>query len=180
MLSWGLAAGWAFLLAQAVVRAGTPSALATAPKQTDDAGVSVGQKGQESASTGPAPSFRADVQPLKAGAGEPVTVKLTVTNHGRAMLYVPDPRSGGHALQLRLAMPTGEVRTVNVGDRPGGVKSRLVNIGVRPKASETVRFDLGERAPIGAPGKYVLSLDYVWKPDQHWRSPELTFQVTAR
>ena len=119
------------------------------------------------------PTFHATVEPTEARAGQPVAITLTVTNRGRAMLYVPNPLQGGKALQLRLTFPTGEVRTINPGEQPGGVKSRLVSIGVRPKSRETIRFDLREHAPIGAPGNYSIFLDYEWKANQQWHSPEL-------
>jgi hypothetical protein len=96
------------------------------------------------------------------------------------MLYLPDPLQGGESLHLRITSPTGEVHMLNVGKRPGGVWSRLVNIGVRPKSSETIRFDLREHAPVGDPGIYSVSLDYEWKSNEHWYSPELKLSVGPR
>ena len=154
------------------------------PPPARDAGAStrgsVRQDTKETATAVPAPSFRAEAHPRKARVGERVMVSLTVTNHGRTVLHVPNPLPGGTSLHLRLALPSGELRTVNVGDRPGGVWSHLGNIAVLPKKTETIRFDLRERGLLGAPGTYVVSLDYEWRTNEHWRSPELTVSVTER
>lgn len=137
------------------------------------------QKGGEDKSLKLAPTFNAFVRPTKAFIDADFTVTLQVTNRGGEILFVPNPLQGGDSLHLRLTLPTGEERTINVGKQPGGVQSRLVNFRVLPHMSETIQFDLRNIVDIGGPGNYRLLLDYEWKAKEHWRSPEISFSVLA-
>ena len=73
------------------------------------------------------------------------------------------------------------LRVITMGDPPygGGVKPDLVNLRTPPREKQTIDFELGEIAPISAPGRYTLILEYAWKQGERWRSPELSFTVQA-
>lgn len=124
------------------------------------------------------PTFQSSVRPAVASAGEPVIVQISVKNPGPEMLHVPDPRTGGEFLRLVLRLPSGEERRIVVGPpTEGGVQALLANMRVLSGQTGVIDFDLGERAPIGAPGSYKLSLEYAWRPGEVYRSPELSFTI---
>jgi hypothetical protein len=128
------------------------------------------------------PTFKAAVRHNRARAGDPITVVLTVENPGPDVIFVPDPRRGGGSLVLRLKLPSGEERVITMGDPPyaHGVKPQHINLRTPPNEKQTIDFELGPIAPISAPGRYALILEYAWKPGAQWRSPEIGFTVQAR
>ena len=132
------------------------------------------------------PEIHAQVRPTTVAAGASPTLLVTVKNHGKGFLFVPDPERGGDALQVHLTPPGGAEIVVSpgtvAGSNVGGVaRPTLASAKVLPGETTTFDFELAALAPIAAPGRYVIVVDYAWSPGApRWRSPALAFTVTPR
>jgi hypothetical protein len=115
--------------------------------------------------------------------GQRVQLVLWITNQGRELVTVADPRRGGDSLRLWLRLPNGEERSFTTGEalRAPGVKQVLVGMRVPSGVRQNFEFDLAQLATLDQPGRYVLKLEYTWKAgEQAWHSAEMPFLITTR
>jgi len=114
--------------------------------------------------------------------GERVQLVLWITNQGKELVTVADPRRGGDSLQIWLKLPDGEECSFTTGEalRAPGVKQVLVGMRLPPGVRQNFEFDLAKLTSLNEPGRYQLRLHYTWKAgEQAWHSPEMPFSITA-
>src|SRR5437016_5885779 len=114
--------------------------------------------------------------------GERAQLVLWITNRGKELVTVNDPRRGGDSLRLWLRPPSGEERSFTTGEalRAPGVKQIAVGMRLPPGVRQNFEFDLAKLTDLSEPGRYVLRLEYTWQSGkQAWHSTEMPFSITA-
>jgi len=126
--------------------------------------------------------IRAALRKKSFALGERVPLMLYVTNMGREVLAVADPRRGGDSLHIRLRKPDGVEEEFTTGEalREPGVPEILVDMRIPPGRQQIFEFDLAALTSLQQTGRYTIKLVYVSKAgEQPWRSGEIPFAITG-
>jgi hypothetical protein len=126
--------------------------------------------------------FEATLGGRSFAIGRRVQLVLWITNQGRELITVDDPRTGGDSLRLHIHLPDGTDRSFTSGEglAAPGVKRVPQGMRIPPHAKQNFEFDLAQLTDLSKPGAYVLKLEYSWRSGEKiWTSPELSFSMVV-